>query len=124
MREKLDKVFSIFIRIIYSDFQGFCSCYTCGVRLPWQEMDAGHFIRREFSSVRYDENNVRPQCFDCNRVKGGMEESFEEHLREDLGNEVMNKLIEKGKKEKRFTDEEYQYLIDFYKKEIKIYGIM
>lgn len=114
-REQLDRVFSTYIRVLYADFQGYVRCYTCGVVLPWQEAQCGHFIRRGHSSVRFDERNCRPQCSNCNEFRGGMEESFEEHLRDDLGDEEVDALIELGRQEKQFTDDEYREKIVHYK---------
>lgn len=123
-REKLDRVFSIYIRVLYADFQGFVSCYTCELRLNWKEAQCGHFIRRNHSSVRFHKNNCRPQCNECNVTKSGMEDSFEEHLRDDLGDEEVDALIELGKKEKNYSDDEYKELIHFYKEQLKEKGVI
>lgn len=124
LREQLDRVFSVFIRISYADWQGYVSCYTCGRRLPWQEAQCGHFIRRGHSSVRFHEDNCRPQCIDCNEYRGGMEDSFEEHLRDDLGDEAVDLLIALGRTEKQFTDDEYRDKIHYYRSKIKEKGVI
>ena len=121
-REELDRVFSIFIRLSYADYRGFVTCYTCETVIPWQEAQCGHFIRRQHSSVRFDEDNCRPQCYECNMIKDGMEESFEEHLRDDLGDEVVDALLQRGKEEYSYTDDQYKRLIHHYKQEIKAKG--
>lgn len=123
LREELDRVFSIHTRLKYADHSGFCECYTCGIRIPWQEVDAGHFIRRAHSAVRYHEDNVKPQCVECNRSRGGMEESFEEHLRDDLGDEAVDNLLKLGVSEKHFIEDEYREQISKYKAEIKKRGV-
>jgi len=68
---KLDRIFSKYIRLKYSDRNGYCRCVTCPKVAPWKEMDAGHFISREKMAVRFDERNVHPQCLHCNRFKAG-----------------------------------------------------
>lgn len=87
-------------------------------------MDASHFIPRTHRSVRWDENNVRPCCSSCNRERGGMVESFEEHLRDDLGDEAVDKLIQKGREAKQYTDEEYTELINTLKMKIRQKGVI
>lgn len=115
LRETLDRVFSVFIRLLYSDHAGYVTCYTCETRLPWQEAQCGHFIRRAHSAVRYDEDNCRPQCYECNMLKDGMEESFEEHLRDDLGNAAVDALVARGRTEYQYTEDQYKRLIQTYR---------
>ena len=86
-------------------------------------MDCGHFIRRQHSSVRFDENNCRPQCPTCNRDNDGMEEAFDENLRDELGDEAVEELLEKGRREKQFDENEYRELIHKYTYEIERKGV-
>ena len=123
LQEKFDQVFSIFIRVSRADHEGYVSCYTCELRLPWRESQCGHWIRRGHSAVRYDERNCRPQCQDCNEHRGGMEESFEEHLRDDLGDYEVDILVETGKQIQQYTDSDYVALIREYRDKVKLYGI-
>jgi len=122
--EELDRVFSIFTRVSHADHAGYVSCYTCGSRLEWKEAQNGHFIRRGHTSVRWSEDNCRPQCYICNMNKDGMEEAFEENLRDDLGDELVDSLIERGKQEARFPDEWYVDKIRFFKKQISSFGVI
>ncbi len=114
LREKLDVVFSKYIRSFYADWQGYVSCYTCEKRLYWKEAQCGHFIKRGHSSVRFDEENARPQCNFCNVIRGGEEKSFEEHLRDDLGDKRVDLLINRGKGLKSYSDSEYRDKIKLY----------
>lgn len=43
-----------------------------------------------------------------------MEKSFEEHLRDDLGDEVVDELIKLGRTDKQWTDREYVEKITYY----------
>lgn len=119
----MDRVFSIFIRLQYADHAGFVSCYTCEKRIPWKQADCGHFIRRQHSAMRFDENNCRPQCWECNRENDGMEEAFDENLRDDLGDEVVEELLERGQREKQYDENEYRELIHKYTYEIEQKGV-
>lgn len=97
MEEKLDTIFSLFIRLRYSDHQGYVSCYTCTKRLHWTQAQCGHYIPRGNHAVRWDEQNARPQCKDCNEFNSGRNDIFREELIEDLGEEVVLALEERAR---------------------------
>lgn len=61
-------------------------CYTCPARdLVGSNRHLGHFISSSVCSVslRYDLENLRPQCYRCNIHLSGNWPSFERHLRLD-----------------------------------------
>ena len=68
-------------------------CYTCGKRLRIEDLDCGHFISRRYIGTRFDLDNVRPQCKNCNRFLHGNLEIYECKLRKELGNEKVDNLI-------------------------------
>lgn len=74
--EKLDKIFSEYIRIRDSDEYGFIRCISCGRRVHWKEADAGHYIPRSHKSTRWNEKNVNTQCRQCNRYENGNLEAY------------------------------------------------
>ena len=82
--ERLDRTVSRIVRIGNADSRGFCTCYTCGRKLPWSEMDCGHFFKRGHINTRFDLMNVVPQCRVCNRVLNGNYKVFEKKMRKDL----------------------------------------
>lgn len=59
---QLDKYTSIYIRQRGMDKNGYNTCYTCGARYHWKDMDCGHYIKRRYLHTRWDLNNLRPQC--------------------------------------------------------------
>lgn len=62
------------------------TCYTCGRgQLHGSNWQTGHYISSSISSVamRYDLDNLRPQCYNCNINKSGNWLAFEIHLQED-----------------------------------------
>lgn len=64
------------------------TCYTCGrTGLEGSNWQTGHFISSSICSValRYDLDNLRPQCYSCNINKSGNWIAFEEHLIQDKG---------------------------------------
>lgn len=79
----LDKEFSTWVRA--SSAEGaYARCYTCGKIGHWKtEMDAGHFIGREYTGTRWNPENVKPQCQSCNRFHEGEKARFALHLIQD-----------------------------------------
>lgn len=120
--ERLDRVFSLYIRLKYANHAGYVRCFTCNVVIEWQESQCGHFILRSNDATRYDEQNCRPQCFICNMHRNGMPEAFEERLREDLGDEEVDNLIERGRTSVQLGDKEYQHLLDKYTRLVRQMG--
>lgn len=97
---KLDKTFSLLVRIKAADNHGICSCFTCGKPLAWkrgvksgiESAQAAHFISRRFSATRWLEDNVYPGCHECNVTKNGNIKVYEEKLKEKFGENFPSKL--------------------------------
>jgi hypothetical protein len=105
LEEELDKYASIVGRTSYMDYRELVRCYTCTWIGHYKECDAGHFIRRGHHAVRWDLRNIRPQCVECNRSKNGQPKIFEEELREEIGDDEVDSLIERSR-EVRFFDQQ------------------
>lgn len=52
-----------------------------------------------------------------------MEEAFDENLRDDLGDEEVDELLERGQREKQYDENEYRELIHKYIYEIERKGV-
>lgn len=94
---KADRVFSLYIRLHYSDDNGVCTCYTCWHKMMWndRECNCWHRISRTVYFLRRDENNARPQCFHkCNSKFSGNWEPilFTRYLEQDLWSEVVHEI--------------------------------
>src|SRR6478752_6556400 len=55
LKKDLDLIFSKWLRLSNADDNGICTCFICGEPLPYSEMQAGHFIKRGNSLLRFDE---------------------------------------------------------------------
>jgi len=84
LKKKLDAIFSLYIRQKY-EVDGLVECYTCGVKKPVSQMQNGHFWSRSHLSVRWDEDNCRPQCSGCNVFKHGNYIVYTQKMMEELG---------------------------------------
>jgi len=114
--KKLDRIFSEYIRLSKSN-NGVCKCCTCGKLDNWKDCDAGHYISRSHLSVRYNEQNVWPQCRACNRFHEGRKDAFALFLLEKFGPDVL-KNMDKDKWEPCFNFP-FEELINHYKPLVK-----
>ncbi len=81
----LDTVFSIYIRLKYTDENGNGNCFTCDDPYHFNFLQCGHFVKRGNTLYRHDKNNARIQCKDCNEFKSGNMQVYEERLINDIG---------------------------------------
>jgi 5-methylcytosine-specific restriction endonuclease McrA len=91
LKKKLDTIFSIYIRQKY-EVDGLVECYTCGVQKPIPQMQNGHFWSRSNLSVRWDEDNCRPQCSGCNVFKHGNYIVYTQKMMQELGEDLFEAL--------------------------------
>ena len=123
LTKELDRVFSQFIRLKYSNKEGVVFCYTCGHFTHYKKIHAGHFISRWYKATRWNENNVRPQCFMCNIYKKGDSVKFRINLIQEIGEKEVEKMedesarfIKRGAVEKEWMEQK----INYYKQQIKL----
>ena len=85
LRQKLDKVFSLFIRQRHASPSGEVQCFTCPKRGHWKTFHCGHFVPRQYLAVRYNETNCQVQCYACNILFNGQPSVFALRLEKDFG---------------------------------------
>jgi hypothetical protein len=119
LKKELDAVFSKYIRWAYADDTGYVECYTCYARKPVAQMQNGHFISRRHLSIRYSENNCRPQCPRCNLFAQGEQWLFGTRLTAELGEDIVQQLQIKSKQASKYSTVELQEMIDYYKARLK-----
>lgn len=117
-RQRLDRLFSLYVRQKHANPQGMVMCVTCQDVRHWKDgMDAGHFVDRNQLAVRYDETNVYPQCRGCNRFNGGENEAMAEHVAYVHGPDHPGLLRAKGRT--IVPDFPYARLIAHYEGELR-----
>jgi len=117
---ELDKWFSLYVRCRYANpHTGMVHCFTCSRYFHYKNMDCGHFLRRGHWKLRFDKDNARAQCHICNRERNGMPEVFEEELRSELGNKIVDGLFAVKHNEARFDDNWYKRKIELLKSTVK-----
>ena len=113
--KRLDKVFSLYIRIKNSNDFGITKCVTCNKEDHYKNMQCGHFISRKHYILRWDEENCNVQCVACNVFRYG--EQYKYSL--FLGTKLSKKLYNKSKKLINFTTSELKDKLNYYNKKIK-----
>ena len=73
---KLDRIFSEYIRKRDADKKGYVTCITSGNKYHYSEVDAGHFISRKEMATRWHEDNVWSQNRHHNRFKYGLQYEY------------------------------------------------
>lgn len=112
--KKLDRLFSVSVRTRGMDKDGLNTCVTCGARKHWKEMDAGHYVPRNYMSLRFDERNVWPQCRKCNRfIKGNMVE-YAVFMEATYGIGIIQQLNKEKRVMKQWKVSELEELIKLY----------
>lgn len=110
LKKKADAAFSAYIR------QRDCGvCFTCGVKRPWKDMQAGHFVSRRHLSTRYHEKNVHCQCVQCNVFLKGNMVKYARSLMDKYGDNIIEDLDNLSKIIVPFKRADYESIINAYK---------
>lgn len=92
---ELDKYCSWIVRLKASNEFGMINCYTCGKKIPINQAHCCHFISRRFGGTRFDFDNLRAGCENCNVVLRGNLEVYKKKLTKELGEEAIERLEQK-----------------------------
>jgi len=110
-----DRVFSLYIRQRGMNSAGNNFCFTCGIELPWRQLQCGHFVSRRFTNTRWHELNCWPQCNDCNVNKHGNLKVYEVNLIDKFGKEAIEELKVLSRVSKKVFNYEIEELTKKYK---------
>lgn len=116
LKRKLDKEFSLFIRLRDTMPNGMFRCISCGSIKPFEQADCGHYINRQHMSTRYNEMNCNAQCRKCNRFMEGNMQGYRKGLVEKYGEREVILLESMKNQTRKYSQFEYEELIKHYKK--------
>ncbi|MBP3679514.1 MAG: recombination protein NinG [Bacteroidaceae bacterium] len=120
LREKLDRVFSQYIRLRDMLPGNVFQCISCGRIKPINQADCGHYINRQHMATRFSEVNCNAQCRSCNRFDEGNMSGYRAGLVRKYG-ETQVVLLESMKNDvRKYSDFEYEALIKHYQYKIKM----
>lgn len=114
LKAKLDKEFSLFIRLRDCMPNGYFRCISCGQIKPFAQADCGHFHSRRHLSTRFDEDNAHAECRACNRFSADHLIGYENNLIVKIGQQKFDLLKVKAASNTRMSDFEYEQLIKYY----------
>lgn len=106
LRRKLDDVFSKYIRKKYP------KCFTCNHKGD----QCSHFMRRNNDATRWDEDNCRNACWECNVLKEGNLTEFRKRLVEEIGEYRVSEVERKARLDVKFSASDLLEMIDNYSK--------
>jgi hypothetical protein len=118
LTNKLDKIFSIYVRLKYADDTGNVQCFTCTNTHHYKAIQNGHFQSRRYMSTRFHVNNCRPQCYACNVGLHGQQYIFGSNLDKEMGSGTAETMVLLSKQQKKFSAQEFQELIKYYTEEV------
>ncbi len=120
LQKNLDAIFSRFIRLRAADKDGNVACFTCYHIYPYKKLHNGHYVLRGYKSVRWNEDNCRPQCGVCNLWRKGEPVTFRENLVKELGEEKVKEIELKRHELFKVTAEWLQEKINLYTEKVKL----
>lgn len=114
-KAKLDKEFSLYIRLRDAFPGGMTRCISCNQIKPFEKIDCGHFYSRSHLATRFDEDNCHGECSYCNRFKSDHLLGYRENLIKKIGQTRVDLLAFKKDQISKISDFEYKQLIKYYK---------
>ena len=112
LENKLDRLFSMFIRRRDANDEGMGYCVTCG---RWAKLQCGHFVKRQHRATRWDERNAAGQCaMPCNHGLGGAQDEFAHHILTKYGQDTLDELMRLKHTTRKFSRDELLELIKRY----------
>lgn len=115
--KKLDKVFSMYIRLRDTMPNGYFKCISCSQIKPFEQGDNGHYVNRQHMSLRFSEVNCNMQCRKCNRFDEGNIMGYRQGLLKKYGEQRVVLLEAQKHESKHWADFELEAMIKHYKKE-------
>ena len=113
--ERLDKVFSKYIRLRDAMPSGLFRCISCGKIKPIGQADCGHFHSRTHMSTRFDEDNCHAECRYCNRFSADHLIGYRENLIKKIGEQRFLLLEVKAHETRKWSHFELEQLVKYYK---------
>lgn len=110
-----DKYFSAFIRLRDSDDTGILKCISCGILIHWKKADAGHFIKRQYKSLRFNEKNVNGQFTICNWLLQGNDINYAKGLIKKYGEGILDELLATKNRTLPMGKFELKHIADYYR---------
>lgn len=116
--KKLDRVFSLYIRLRDAMPNGYTRCISCGKIKTFDDVDCGHFYSRTHMATRYDEDNCNAECKFCNRFSADHLIAYQTNLIRKIGMSRFDKLGLRAKSTCHWLDSELEERIKYYSQKV------
>ncbi|KKN73823.1 hypothetical protein LCGC14_0396250 [marine sediment metagenome] len=124
LRRRVWCLFSIYIRlrdcIRTTGSKEWGECFTCDETLPFDKLDAGHFIAGRHNGNLFSERGCHAQCRSCNRFKHGNVLEYRRQIVKLYGVGADLSLEAEARVVRKFTVEELLNLEAELKEKIKL----
>lgn len=118
--DRLDTVFSKYIRLRDAMPSGMFRCISCGKIKPLDQADCGHFHSRIHMSTRFDEDNCNAECRYCNRFSADHIIGYRENLIKKIGGQRFTLLELKAHQSRKWSHFELEQLIKYYRARVEM----
>ena len=119
LKKKAWRLLSEIVRREAADSRGYVFCYTCGVRLLWQEIQASHAIGGRHNVVLFDRELLKPCCVKCNIFLRGNYPMFTSKLIREHSLDWFEKKLADSHKIVKWTTHDMQERINEYQKRLE-----
>ena len=92
MRQKCLKSFQLLRRLEEADEWGMCTCISTGKRIPYKELDGGHYISRACRATELEHDNIWPQSKYANQYLHGDYHNYRDRLIDKIGLDRVERL--------------------------------
>ncbi len=115
---RLDTVFSKYIRLRDTMPGGVFRCISCGKIKPVAQADAGHYHSRRHMGTRFSEDNVHAECRFCNRFSADHNIGFRENLVRKIGPQRFAMLETEAHRTRKFSHFEIREMTRHYRSQV------
>ena len=122
IRQKCLKSFQLLRRLEEADEWGMCTCISTGKRIPYKELDGGHYISRACRATELEHDNIWPQSKYANQYLHGDYHNYRDRLIDKIGLDRVERLENlrrawEGNQDVKIAEEDKHLLI----KKTKLY---
>ena len=114
--DELDKVFQFYIRLRDAMPGGYCKCISCSKVVPFEKIQAGHYLSRRHMSTRWCEDNVNGECSTCNIMDGDHLITYRKNLIKKIGEKKVEWIEAYAHDTRKWDDFELVLMIKDYAK--------
>ena len=94
-------------------------CFTCSASLPFNDLQAGHFMQGRHNAYLFSERGVNAQCTRCNLTLGGNPHEYRRQIVKLYGEDVALELEAEARTTRKFSVKELEAMIVYYKEKIQ-----